>query len=112
MRLHRGVPIVAAVVSLAGVSTRAAYAFDSQAPGGGGQPTAALVQHPPSSSTDWLLIGVGSAGAITLAAAGVGATQRGRATATTAPSAYDPRAARDRGSPRPIRLATGRPDGR
>jgi hypothetical protein len=84
MRLHRGAAMLAAVVTLAGVSTPAAYAFDSQAPSSGGQPPVAAVQHRSPSSTDWLLIGVGSAGAITLAgAAGLGATRRGRNTATT-----------------------------
>jgi hypothetical protein len=82
MLLRKSVPMLAAVVSLAGVSTPAAYGFDNTAsPAAAGRPTA-LVQHRSPSSTDWLLIGVGSAGAITLAGAGVTATRRGRATAT------------------------------
>jgi len=77
MRLYRGVPLLAAVVTLAGVSTPAAYGFDSVSPaGGGGQPTAPVVDHSAGPS-DWL-IGLGAAGGITLAGAGVASSRRAR----------------------------------
>ena len=82
MRLHRGVSMVAAVVTLAGVSTPAAEGFENTAsPAAAAGTPIALVQHRSSSSTDWLLIGVGGVGAITLAGAGVAAT-RSRVTTT------------------------------
>lgn len=90
MRLHRGVPMLAAVVTLTGLGTPAAYAFKSETASAGAQPTAALVQHHPSGSTDWVLIGVVGAGAITLAGAGVSAS-RGFARRTVPP--HDPRPA-------------------
>jgi hypothetical protein len=78
MRLHRGVPVLAAVATLAGAAAPTAYGFQPTAGPGTdpGQPVAALVQHRPASSTDWVLIGVASAGAITLAGAGLSASRR------------------------------------
>ena len=82
MLVRKSVPMLAAAATLL-ASTTPAYAFDSQAPSSGGQPTPAVVQQHPAGSTDWLLIGVTAGGAITLAGAGVGATRHRRATATT-----------------------------
>jgi hypothetical protein len=84
MRVRKSVLMLAAAVTLLGTSAPAAYALDNGAPGGPGRPPVAAVQHHSPTSTDWLLIGVGSAGAITLAGgAGLGMTRRGRGTATT-----------------------------
>ena len=77
MRLHRGVPMFAAVVTLAGVSAPTAYAFDANSPGGGGGQPAPLVQSNSGSSSDWL-IGVGAAGGIALLGTGMAATARSR----------------------------------
>jgi len=69
--------MLAAVVTLAGVSTPAAYGFDataSPAPAGG-QPAATLTQQHPAGSSD-LLIGVGTAGGIALVAGGLAASLR------------------------------------
>ena len=76
MRVRKSMSTVAVVVSMAGLTAPAAYATDSLAPGAGAAQPVVKVQDRRSSSTDWLLIGVGSAGAITLAGAGVGATRR------------------------------------
>lgn len=84
MRSSFRVSMLAAVATLAGVGAAPAYAFRPGATGGGGAPSAALVQHHPSSSTDWLLIGVAGAGGITLVGTSVGAARRlGAPTART-----------------------------
>lgn len=76
MRLSCRVSMLAAVATLAGVSAAPAYAFEAGPIAGGADPSAALVRHHPSSSTDWVLVGVAGAGAITLVGASVGATRR------------------------------------
>ena len=80
MGLHHGVSTLIAVVSLAGISTPAAYALDSETPVTGGHAPAAQIEQHPTSSTDGLLIGVGTAGAIALAGVGVGSARRGHGT--------------------------------
>ena len=76
MRVRKSTAMVAAVVSVAGLTAPTAYAFDNRAPSAGAAPPALRVQDHRASSTDWLLIGVGGAGAITLAGAGAGARAR------------------------------------
>lgn len=76
MRSSCRVSMLAAIATLAGIGASPAYAFHSGPLGGGPAPSAALVQHHPSSSTDWSLIGVAGAGAITLVGASLGATRR------------------------------------
>lgn len=66
MRSSRCVPMLAAVATAAGASAPPAYAFRPGPIGSGAQPTAPLVRHHSSSSPDWILIGVGAAGGITL----------------------------------------------
>lgn len=82
MRLHRGVPVLAAVVTLAGSAP--AYAFDAGTQGGGiPQTPTALAAHHQSGSTDWL-IGVGAASGVALIGAGVAGSRRvTRRTAST-----------------------------
>jgi len=79
MRLHRCVPALAAVVTLAGASAPAAYAADAIAPGGGGTVPAAtpVAQHHPAGSVD-LLIGIGTATGIAVLGTGAAATLRNR----------------------------------
>lgn len=55
MRLHRDVATLAAVLSFAGISTPAAYAFANRAPASEGQSTAARVHHQSSNASDWLI---------------------------------------------------------
>lgn len=75
MRTSRRVPMLAAVVTLAGVSAQPAYAFKA-GPISGAPPTTALEQqHHPSSSTDWGLVGVAAAG-ITVVGVSLGASRR------------------------------------
>src|SRR5438105_11683789 len=74
MRLCRDVPMLAAVMTVAGVSAPAALALDNKTLAGG-DPTVAVVQHRQSNSTDWVLSGLVAVGAITLAAAGLGASR-------------------------------------
>lgn len=84
MRSSSRVPVLAAVVTLAGVGAPPAYAFKAGPISGGAEPNAALVQQEPPSSTDWVLIGAGAAGGITLVGVGVEATRRlGAPTART-----------------------------
>jgi hypothetical protein len=88
MRLHRCMPVLAAVVSLAGVSAPLAQASDAIAPGGGGSlgesPTPVVQQHHPAGSVDWV-IGIGSAAGLAILGAGATVTLRSRrpAAATT-----------------------------
>jgi hypothetical protein len=76
VRLHHRIPVLAAVVTVAAATAPAAYALDASAPSGAPTPTGA--QHHVPGSTDWALIGLGTAGAITLAGAGVAGSRRGR----------------------------------
>jgi hypothetical protein len=87
MRSSCRVSMLAAIATLVGIGASPAYAFQPGPLGGGPLPTAALVQHHPSSSTDWSLIGVAGAGAITLVGASVGATRRHRVPAARTPGA-------------------------
>lgn len=71
MRLHRGVPMLAAVIALAGSPAASAYV---QPAGGGGpirQPTA-LTQHHSGDSIGWV-IGIGTAGGLAVVGSGVAA---------------------------------------
>jgi hypothetical protein len=77
MRLHRGVPMLAAVVTLAGVSAPAAYGLDDISPGGGGSQAATPAVDHSAGPSDWL-IGLGAAGGITLAGAGLASSRRTR----------------------------------
>lgn len=83
MRVRKSISMVAAVVSVAGLTAPTASAFDNRAPSAGAAPPVVRVQDRRASSTDWLLIGVGGAGAITLAGAGVGARRRAHHGATS-----------------------------
>lgn len=81
MHLHRCVPVVAAVISLAGAtSAPVALAAEAMAPGGGGTvpPTATtVVQHHSAGSADWI-IGIGTATGIVVLGTGALATRRNR----------------------------------
>lgn len=78
MRLQRCMPMLATVVSLAGVFAPVAQATDAMAPGEGiGQPTPALVQHHSGGSVD-LVIGIGTATGIVVLGTGAAATLRNR----------------------------------
>jgi hypothetical protein len=82
MRLHRGVPMLAAVATLA-VTAPSAYAHDAIAPSGGVPQTAPTVVANNSSDSTGLLIGVGAAGGVALATVGVaGSRRRHRRSAT------------------------------
>ncbi len=85
MRIHRSIPMLAAVATLVGSAAPAAYASDNVAAGSGGAVSStAQVQHNSSGTGDWL-IGLGAAGAVTLAGAGVASSRRAsrrRATGT------------------------------
>jgi hypothetical protein len=87
MRLHRGVPVLAAVLSLAGTSAPVAYGFENLGPSDGGQVTPVRVQQGSSGSNDWL-IAAGAAGGLTVIGAGAAAkrrhSQRHRRAVTTA----------------------------
>jgi hypothetical protein len=73
MRIHRAVPMFAAVASLAAGTAPAAQGFDNSAPIAG--QAATLTQHHPSASGDWL-IALGTAGAITVLSGGWAAGRR------------------------------------
>jgi hypothetical protein len=81
MHLHRCVPVVAAVISLAGAtSAPVALASDAMAPGGGGPvppTTTTVVQHHSAGSIDWI-IGIGTATGIVVLGTGALATRRNR----------------------------------
>lgn len=70
------VSMLAAVATLVGGGAAPAYAFDAGPIGGGPVPKVAVVERHASNSTDWVLIGVAGAGAITLGGVGVGAMRR------------------------------------
>jgi len=80
MRLHRCVPVLAAVVSLAGVSAPIAQASEAVAPSGApdGQ-VAASARPQPGNSSDWL-IGLGTATGIVVLGTGGIVTVRDRRT--------------------------------
>lgn len=75
MRIHRGLAMLAAVLSLAGISAPVAYGFDNRAPSGGSQVTPIQVQQGSAGSNDWL-IAVGAAGGLTAIGAGAAAKRR------------------------------------
>ncbi len=78
MRLHRCVPVLAAVVSLAGVSAPVAYGSEAMAGSGGTPvPTTQVVQHHSAGSIDWV-VGIGAATGIVVLGTGAAATLRGR----------------------------------
>jgi hypothetical protein len=77
MRLHRCVPVLAAVVSLAGVSAPLAEASDAMAPGGGGPVHLAAPAPHQTGSSDWL-IGLGTATGIVVLGTGAIVTARDR----------------------------------
>jgi hypothetical protein len=78
MRLHRCVPVLATVLSLAGVSASGAQASEAMAPSGGiGQATPTVVEHPSGGSID-LLIGIGTAAGVVVVGTGAAATRRNR----------------------------------
>jgi len=83
MRLHRVVPMLASVATLAAVSAPAASAQQPISPSGGVPQTGTtLAAHHSSGSSDWL-IGVGAAGGVVLVSAGLAGTRRAhRRTAT------------------------------
>ena len=87
MRLQRGVAMLAAVLSFAGISAPIAYGLDDVAPGSGGQNTAVRVQQGSSGSSDWLIV-AGAAGGLTVLGTGAAAkrrhSRRHRTPATTA----------------------------
>jgi hypothetical protein len=79
MRLHRCMPVLAAVVSLAGVSAPIAQASEAVAPSGGiSQPAApTVVPHQSAGSADWV-IGIGTATTVALLGTGAAVTLRNR----------------------------------
>ncbi|HUA44161.1 MAG TPA: hypothetical protein VMA77_02970 [Solirubrobacteraceae bacterium] len=79
MRLHRCVPVLAVVVSLAGVSAPLAEASQAEAPSAGiPQPTTpTVIQHHSAGSADWI-IGIGTAAGIAVLGTGAVATRRNR----------------------------------
>jgi hypothetical protein len=84
MRLHR-VHMLAAVATTAALTAPApAYAYRLSADGGSGQPTPNAGQDHPGGSTDWMLIGAGTAGGLALTGAGLAAGRRRRAPSTQA----------------------------
>jgi hypothetical protein len=82
MRIHRCVPMLAAVVSLSGVSAPVAYGFEAMSPGGDIAQPAPVVQHHSGSSIDWV-IGIGTATGIVVLGTGAAATMRNRRPAAT-----------------------------
>jgi len=76
MRVHRCMPVFAAVVSLAGGSAPVAYATDATAPSGAPAHLAAPAPHQTGSS-DWL-IGLGTATGIAVLGTGAIVTARDR----------------------------------
>jgi hypothetical protein len=86
MRLHHGVRMLVAGAIAAAMSVPAvpaAYASSISTGGAGGLVATNAVQSHPSGSTDWGLIGLGTAGGVTVVAVGLAA---GRRRAHTAPS--------------------------
>ena len=83
MRLHRGVPMLAAVATLA-VSASGASAHEAIAPSGGVPQTAPTVAAHHSSDSTGLLIGVGAVGGIALVSIGVAGSQRAQRRSATA----------------------------
>jgi hypothetical protein len=70
MRLHRGVPMIAAFITMAGPCVPAALGFErAGAPTASGQPTA-LVEHHSGDSSEWA-IGFGAAGGLAVSATGL-----------------------------------------
>lgn len=74
MRVHRAVPMLAAVLTLAGGTAPNALAFDAEAPAAG---PSAPVSHNSSDASDWL-IGAGAAGGITVFTAALAVNRRSR----------------------------------
>jgi hypothetical protein len=75
MRVHRGIAVLATVLTMAGTSTPAANAFIRVGSGSpSGQPATASHQRS-DASIDWV-IGLGSAAGITLLGTGLVATRR------------------------------------
>ena len=100
MRLHRGVPMLAAVLTLAGTSAPAANAFVGVSAGGpSGQPTR-VTQHPSGDNADWA-IAIAAAGGLTLAGAGFAAR---RSAASKSASARRSRRRPDLARPKPGHL--------
>ena len=84
MRLYRHVPVLAAVVTLAGASAPVASAEHPLSGSGGGPPTVTtLATHDSSGSTDWL-IGAVAAGGVVLVSAGVAGTRHAHHRTATA----------------------------
>lgn len=77
MRLRRDVPLLAAVLTLAGSSTPAAYGLANRAPISGGDQPTARVQNSAAASDDLLAFGVAAGG---LALVGVGMASSRRST--------------------------------
>ena len=76
MRLRRDVPLLAAVLTLAGSSAPAAYGLANRAPiAGGDQPKAARVQDSAAGSDELLAFGV-AAGGLALVGAGIASSRR------------------------------------
>ena len=84
MRLHRCMPMLATVVTLAGVAAPVAEASQAMAPGGGlSQPASpTVVQHHSAGSVDWV-IGIGTAAGLAVLGTGAVATRRNRRPAAT-----------------------------
>jgi hypothetical protein len=82
MRSHHGVRMLAALAAGAGITAPAAQAkFDNTTyPPLNAQ--LSLPAHHPGGSTDWMLIGVGAAGGLTLLGAGATTSRRRTAPAT------------------------------
>ncbi len=77
MRTYRRIPLLAAIVTIAGAWAPAAYGFDNRAPGIGGVPTkpAAAAQQSSTGSDETLAFAV-AGGALILVGAGITVTVR------------------------------------
>jgi hypothetical protein len=76
MRLHRGVPMLAAVFTLVGTSAPAASGYIRTSVGGpSGQP-AVVTHHSSGDSTDWL-VGIGALGGLAVFGTGLTAKRSG-----------------------------------
>jgi hypothetical protein len=74
MRLHRGVPVLASILTLVATSTPAYGFVGASGRGPSSQPTA-VAQHHSDDSIDWV-IRIGAAGAVTMLATGLPVARR------------------------------------
>jgi hypothetical protein len=70
MHLRRGVPALAAILSLAATAPSAAYGLERASYGASGVASTTVVQPHSSDSTDWL-VAIGAAGGVTVVGGGM-----------------------------------------